>query len=170
LPRRGGRRRRGGRLRPVGGLGAAGWRDERPGDHVVCAPICRRRRRNTRCHRRRYSSRKASPVRIPGPDDRTVHTSYLLPDCTVVVELATSSGLALTDRTQPLRTYTRGFEVAIAAALDRGADRPLLPIGGSSATDVVPPAAPHSAPGRPRHALPRPLACPAGPFTAAPLN
>jgi glycerate kinase len=65
-----------------------------------------------------------------------VHTSYLLPDCTVVVELATSSGLALTDRTQPLRTYTRGFEVAIAAALDRGADRPLLAIGGSSATDV----------------------------------
>ncbi|WP_227497007.1 glycerate kinase [Planctomonas psychrotolerans] len=76
------------------------------------------------------------PVRVTGPDDRPVDSSWLaLPDGTGVVELASTSGITLLDPLRPLDAHTEGFGEAIAHALDTGVRRLLLAIGGSSSTD-----------------------------------
>ena len=75
-------------------------------------------------------------ITVQGPDDREVETSWLLlPDGTGVVELASSSGITLLEKLQPVGAHTVGFGQAIAAALDHGVARLLLAIGGSSSTD-----------------------------------
>jgi glycerate kinase len=73
---------------------------------------------------------------VRGPDDRPTDAAWLrLPDGTAVVELALTSGITLLDPLRPLDAHTFGFGQAIAAALDAGARRLLLAIGGSSSTD-----------------------------------
>lgn len=76
------------------------------------------------------------PQRVVGPDNAPVDTEWLLlPDGTGVVELARASGLTLLDPLLPLDAHTYGFGQLIAAALDGGASRLVLAIGGSSSTD-----------------------------------
>ena len=76
------------------------------------------------------------PVTARGPDDRPVHASWLqLPDGTAVVELASTSGITLVDPLVPGTGHTIGFGEAVLAALDAGAPRLLLAIGGSCSTD-----------------------------------
>ncbi|WP_236655322.1 glycerate kinase [Streptacidiphilus carbonis] len=71
-----------------------------------------------------------------GPDGRPVTGRYaLLPDGTAVVELATASGLPLLTEPDPLGATTRGTGETIAAALDRGAERLVVAVGGSASTD-----------------------------------
>lgn len=61
----------------------------------------------------------------------------LLPDGTGVVEAAAAIGLPLlaADELDPLRASSRGFGQLIAAALDGGAARLLLALGGSATVD-----------------------------------
>jgi glycerate 2-kinase len=61
----------------------------------------------------------------------------LLPDGTGVVEAAAAIGLPLLERDEldPLRASSRGFGELIAAALDAGAERLLLGLGGSATVD-----------------------------------
>ena len=76
------------------------------------------------------------PRRVLGPDNAPVDTEWLLlPDGTGVVELARASGLTLLDPLLPFDAHTFGFGELIAAALDDGATRLVLAIGGSSSTD-----------------------------------
>jgi glycerate kinase len=76
------------------------------------------------------------PARVLGPDNSPVDTEWLLlPDGTGVVELARASGLTLLDPLLPFDAHTFGFGELIAAALDAGAKRLILAIGGSSSTD-----------------------------------
>jgi glycerate kinase len=76
------------------------------------------------------------PERVLGPDNAPVDTEWLLlPDGTGVVELARASGLTLLDPLLPLDAHTFGFGQLITAALDAGATRLILAIGGSSSTD-----------------------------------
>jgi glycerate kinase len=71
-----------------------------------------------------------------GPDGKPVEGEFaLLPDGTAVVELATASGLPLMARPAPLTATTRGTGELVAAALDRGATRLLVGLGGSASTD-----------------------------------
>lgn len=71
-----------------------------------------------------------------GPDGRPTTGRYaLLPDGTAVVELATASGLPLMARPDPLGATTRGTGQTIAAALDHGANRLVVGLGGSASTD-----------------------------------
>ncbi|GAA2740950.1 glycerate kinase [Kitasatospora cinereorecta] len=71
-----------------------------------------------------------------GPDGRPVDGEYaLLPDGTAVVELATAGGLPLMAHPAPLTATTRGTGELIAAALDHGATRLLIGLGGSASTD-----------------------------------
>lgn len=61
------------------------------------------------------------PVTVQGPDDREVHTEWLLlPDGRGVVELAATSGIGLIEQLSPLTAHTRGFGQAIRAALESG--------------------------------------------------
>ena len=73
---------------------------------------------------------------VTGPDGRPVAASWLLlPGAVAVVELAESSGLALMHRLDPLGATTRGLGEVVAAALDAGAQRLLIGLGGSASTD-----------------------------------
>jgi glycerate kinase len=78
-------------------------------------------------------------VRVTGPLGVPVEASYgMLGDGhTAVMEMASASGLALvpTDRRDPGRTTTRGTGELLLAAVEAGARRVILGIGGSATND-----------------------------------
>lgn len=115
---------------------AAGWRSVRAGDELVEAPMADGGEGTLDAIAEADPEAQRIPVRVPGPDDRPVDAAFLLlPDGTAVVELAATSGITLIDPLRPLHAHTRGFGVAIRAALEAGATALLLSIGGSASTD-----------------------------------
>ncbi len=76
------------------------------------------------------------PVVADGPTGAPVQTAFASREGTAVVELADVTGLRrLSGPTAPLTASTYGVGQVIAAALDHGATRIVLGIGGSSSTD-----------------------------------
>ncbi|MEN3301652.1 glycerate kinase [Pseudonocardia sp.] len=76
------------------------------------------------------------PVTVTGPTGKPVDAAIALRDGTAVVELAAASGLALLpDGSEPMRASSRGTGELVAAALDAGARRIVLGVGGSAGTD-----------------------------------
>lgn len=75
----------------------------------------------------------------PGPLGSPVSATYALRHREAVIELASTSGLALLpggpDDHTAVRGSTHGVGVLVADALDRGAERILLGVGGSASTD-----------------------------------
>jgi glycerate 2-kinase len=77
-------------------------------------------------------------TRGPLPEMRVKAGFVWLPDSrTAMVEMAVASGLTLLDRSQqnPLKTTTYGTGELMHAAVERGAQRILLAIGGSATVD-----------------------------------
>lgn len=78
-------------------------------------------------------------VRVTGPLGRPVDAVYALADgnATAILEMAQASGLPLTapDGLDPLRASSYGTGEMIRAALDAGARRLLIGIGGSATND-----------------------------------
>ncbi|RBY79483.1 glycerate kinase [Blastococcus sp. TF02-09] len=74
-------------------------------------------------------------ARVTGPDGRPVEAVRAVLGTTTVVELATAAGLGLLDRPAPLTATTRGVGELVRHALDDGARRVVLGIGGSATTD-----------------------------------
>ncbi|BCM91770.1 glycerate 3-kinase [Abditibacteriota bacterium] len=77
-------------------------------------------------------------VRVRGPLDESIEADWgFLPDGTAIIELAQASGLTLTplERRSPLRASTFGTGQLIRAALDAGARRFFIGLGGSATTD-----------------------------------
>lgn len=115
---------------------ARGWRGARPDDVLVLRPMADGGEGTLDAFAAAVPGAERVPVRVTGPDDRPVDSCWLrLPDGTAVVELAATSGLTLLDPLRPHDAHTFGFGEAIAAALDAGATRLLLALGGSSSTD-----------------------------------
>lgn len=121
---------------------ADGWREARPDDVLVPAPMADGGEGTLDAFLAAVPGASRRPVRVTGPDGTPVDAAWvLLPDGTAVVELAATSGLGLlsgsgdTSRLLPLDAHTVGFGEAIAAALDAGAERLVLALGGSSSTD-----------------------------------
>ncbi len=77
----------------------------------------------------------AREVRVTGPDGRPVAAVLALRGTTAVLELATAAGLGLLDRPAPMTANTRGVGELVRHALDAGAQRIVLGIGGSATTD-----------------------------------
>ena len=75
------------------------------------------------------------PARASGPVGGPVETGYARKDRTAVIELAAVSGLALLSDLAPFTATTRGVGELMRAALDAGATRLVLGLGGSSSTD-----------------------------------
>lgn len=74
---------------------------------------------------------------VTGPDLRRVPGEWLeLPDGAAVVELAQMSGLPLMRELDAMEATTRGLGEVIAAALDAGATRLVIGLGGSASTDA----------------------------------
>ena len=77
-------------------------------------------------------------TRVTGPLGSPVDAEWRLDGELAVIEMARASGLALAggaDRNAPLAASTRGTGELIAAALDAGATRVIVGVGGSATTD-----------------------------------
>ena len=77
---------------------------------------------------------------VTGPLQQTVTATYALRGNTAVIEMASAAGLAHLGSGGPTRTTartasTRGVGQLMVDALDRGADRIVLGVGGSATTD-----------------------------------
>lgn len=115
---------------------ARGWRSVAPDDDLVAKPMADGGEGTLDAFAAAVPGATRVPVTVQGPDGRPTDAAWLLlPDGTAVVELARTSGITLLDPLRPLDAHTLGFGQAIAAALDAGATRLLLAIGGSSSTD-----------------------------------
>lgn len=77
------------------------------------------------------------PCRVSGPLGGELESFYaLLPDGTAVVEMAAAAGLPLLEgRLDPLGCTTYGVGQLIRAAVERGARRVVVGLGGSATTD-----------------------------------
>jgi len=115
---------------------ARGWTAERPGDAVRQLPLADGGEGTLDAFEAAVPGAVRHAVEVPGPDDRTVSASWLmLPGGTAVVELAGASGITLLDRPRPYDAHTRGLGRALVAALDGGARRVVVGLGGSGSTD-----------------------------------
>jgi glycerate kinase len=76
-------------------------------------------------------------VRVSGPDGESVDAVLAMDEngATAVVELASAAGLGLLRSPAPTTATTRGVGELLRAALDAGARRIVLGIGGSATTD-----------------------------------
>jgi glycerate 2-kinase len=75
-------------------------------------------------------------TRVTGPLGDPVDADWgLLDDGTAVIEMARASGLALVEHNDPLRADTRGVGELLLAAVDHGAVRAIVTLGGSASTD-----------------------------------
>lgn len=123
--------------RRVAELLAEGWSGVRPADDVVLLPVADGGEGTLDALHVGVEGADRRTVRgVVGPDGRPVDAEFvLLPDDTGVVELASPSGLPLMDTPDPLNATTYGLGQVLAAALDAGARRLLVGVGGSASTD-----------------------------------
>lgn len=114
-----------------------GWRRERPDDHVRCLPLADGGEGTLDAVASAVpGARRRECGPVLGPDNRPVAGYYLaLPDGTALVELATVSGLPQLDQFRPLTATTRGLGTVLATALDAGAQKLTIALGGSATTD-----------------------------------
>lgn len=77
-------------------------------------------------------------VSVTGPTNKTVQSKFGMRDSTALVELAQASGLSQLPekKLEPLIATSFGTGELIKAALDHGAEKIILAIGGSACTDA----------------------------------
>lgn len=121
---------------------ASGWRSERPNDAIELVPMADGGEGTLDALEAAFPEARRVPVIVSGPEGKCVVAEWLeIPGteqcvgAVGVVELASCSGLTLSEGTRPLDAHTFGFGQAIAGALDRGVSRLVLALGGSASTD-----------------------------------
>jgi glycerate kinase len=120
----------------VAGALADGWLACRPHDAVRVMPMADGGEGTLDAVESAVACAQRRAVVVPGPEGESLGAHWLLlPDGTGVVELAVTSGLTLSPQRAPFRAHTLGFGKAIVAALEAGAGKLLLAIGGSASTD-----------------------------------
>jgi glycerate 2-kinase len=115
---------------------AEGWRGARPGDELVCLPLADGGEGTLQVLAATDPAARWHPVQVTGPDGRAVASSWLeLPESTACIELAVASGLPLMAELDPLGAQTTGTGELIADAIEAGARRVVIALGGSASTD-----------------------------------
>ncbi len=120
---------------------ADGWHDLRPGDELACVPLADGGEGTLEVvaatgPAAHGAAPRWHPVQVTGPGGGTVASCWLeLPDATGYVELARASGLPLMAAPDPLGAQTAGTGELIGSALDAGARRIVIALGGSASTD-----------------------------------
>ena len=116
---------------------AAGWAEVRPADEVVLLPQADGGEGTVDAIAHANPDAVRHTVEgVTGPDSEPHPASWLLlPDGTAVIELAEASGLPLMTELDPLGATTRGVGELIASAVDAGAERLVIGLGGSASTD-----------------------------------
>lgn len=115
-----------------------GWSTVRPDDRIESIPQADGGEGTVAAVARHYPRARLHRVPgITGPDGRPVFGEWLLlPDDTAVIELAQMSGLPLMGgELDPGGATTYGLGQVISAALDAGAKRIVVGLGGSASTD-----------------------------------
>jgi glycerate kinase len=121
---------------------ASGWRQARPGDELTCAPQSDGGPGFVDVLAGRLGERRTA--RVSGPLDADVDADWVFAagaagPPTAYIESAQACGLALLDGPptpqSALAAHTRGVGQLIAAALDAGAERIVVGLGGSATTD-----------------------------------
>ncbi len=77
-------------------------------------------------------------IQVQGPTNKTVQSKFAMRDETALIELAQASGLSLLPgaKLEPLTATSYGTGQLIRSALDKGATRIILAVGGSACTDA----------------------------------
>jgi glycerate 2-kinase len=115
---------------------AEGWRGARPGDELVCLPLADGGEGTLQVLAATDAAARWHPVPVTGPDGRAVDSCWLeLRDATACIELARASGLPLMAALDPLGAQTTGTGELIADAIEAGARRIVIALGGSASTD-----------------------------------
>src|SRR5262245_13074406 len=115
---------------------ADGWRRARPGDQLTLLPLADGGEGTLDVLATSEPASRWHPAEVTGPAGQPVAASWLeLPGGVHVVELARASGLPLLARPDPLGAQTTGTGELIGRALDAGARRILITLGGSASTD-----------------------------------
>jgi glycerate kinase len=108
----------------------------RPHDDLVLLPMADGGEGTLEAFRRGRPGAVLREVQVEGPDNRPVTAPWLsLDDGTAVLEVASTSGITLMNSLRPLDAHTYGLGQAIANAIDNGAKRIIIGLGGSSSTD-----------------------------------
>jgi len=124
--------------REAGDAIARGWLRARPDDDVVVVPLADGGEGTLDALAPRDESDAVrSTRRVIGPLGEPVDADFGVRGDTAVIEMARASGLDLVPagRRDPLRTTTRGTGELMASALDAGARRLLVCLGGSATND-----------------------------------
>lgn len=115
---------------------AAGWQAARPRDEVRTVPLADGGEGTLDVLAAAVPAARWEQAQVTGPAGQPVDCPWLvLPDGTAVVELAAASGLPLLSRPDPLGAHTIGLGEVIGCALDAGARRLTVALGGSASTD-----------------------------------
>jgi glycerate 2-kinase len=115
---------------------AVGWRAARPADLVTCLPLADGGEGTLEVLAAGVAGARWRRARVTGPGGAPVTCDWLqLPGGAAGVELARASGLPLLARPDPMRAQTTGLGELLGFALDEGARRLLIGLGGSAATD-----------------------------------
>jgi glycerate 2-kinase len=114
---------------------AAGWRSVRPDDDVASVPLADGGEGTLQLLASADATARWHQSPVTGPDGRTVTACWLDRDDAAFIELAQASGLPLMAVPDPLGAQTTGTGELIARALDAGARRIVITLGGSASTD-----------------------------------
>ncbi len=115
---------------------AEGWHGARPGDEVTCVPLADGGEGTLEVLAAAAAAPRWRRVQVTGPGGGAVASEWLeLDGATAYIELARASGLPLMAAPDPLAAQTAGTGELIASALDAGARRIVIALGGSASTD-----------------------------------
>jgi glycerate kinase len=112
---------------------AAGVHDVVPGAHCELVPMADGGDGTVAA----FVAGGAAAVRVvvPGPQGQPVQAEYARDGDTAIIEMAAASGLGVDPAREPLRASTEGTGALVRDALDHGARRIVIGIGGSATTD-----------------------------------
>lgn len=115
---------------------ADGWLAHRPDDDVRLLPLADGGEGTVDAFAAALPDAQRRTATVPGPDGRPVTAAWLLlADGAAVLELAQSSGLPPMATPDPRGAHTYGLGAVARAALDAGATRLVIGLGGSASTD-----------------------------------
>jgi glycerate kinase len=115
---------------------AEGWQAARPGDEVVCLPLADGGEGTVAVLAAGAQSPVWHQAVVSGPGTTPVTARWLeLPGAVHVIELASAAGLPQLPVPDPLGAHTAGVGQLLGLALDAGARRIVLGLGGSASTD-----------------------------------
>jgi glycerate 2-kinase len=115
---------------------AAGWRSARPADDVIEIPMADGGEGTLDVLAAVTAGCRWHAALVSGPGEQPVQATWLeLPGDVHVIELASAAGLSQLSPPEPLRAHSYGVGELIGHALDAGARRIIIGLGGSACTD-----------------------------------